>query len=230
MEIIKFLNMKNITTKIYKNNTLINAHVHPHIKHSLIFDSNNKCTNAFLLCTHPDTLKMAYDMIKSKPGNMVHGSDRETLDGISENWFFTTSELLRSEAYEFKPVRRVYIPKSNGKMRPLGISSPRDKIIQQSLKIILEVILDPKFCNSSHGFRPNRGCHTALREIRNWGGASWLIEGDIEKFFDTIDHHILETLLKHHFNDHRLMSLYWKLVRAGYVEWDSKNNNLINSF
>lgn len=220
----------NIMTKKKLKNSLIGSWVHPSISHKLIFDSDNKCTNAFTLCTHPEALRIAYDMIKSHPGNMVHGSDRETLDGITESWFTTTSELLRKEAYEFKPARRVYIPKANGKMRPLGISSPRDKIIQQSLKIILEIILDPKFCDSSHGFRPNRGCHTALREIRNWSGAAWLIEGDIEKFFDTINHHILESLLKKHINDKRLLSLYWKLVRAGYVEWNTENKDLINSF
>lgn len=152
------LNMKNKNmsdTKINSN------YVYPLVSSRLIFDSENKCTNAFLLCSHPEILKLSYNMIKSNPGNMVHGSDRETLDGISESWFLTTSGLLRKEAFEFRPVRRVYIPKSNGKMRPIGISSPRDKIIQQSLKIVLEIILNPKFYESSHGFRPR--CHTALR-------------------------------------------------------------------
>lgn len=102
----------------------------------------------------------------------------------------------------------MYIPKPSGKKRPLGIAGPRDKIIQQSLKLILEHILEPHFSEFSHGFRPNRSCHTALREIRKWGGVPWLIEGDIKGFFDNIDHHILENLLRKHFKDTRFFNLY----------------------
>lgn len=160
---------------------------------------------------------------------MVRGSDKATLDGISETWFTQTSKELKEEKYSFKPARRVYIPKANGKMRPLGISSPRDKIVQQAVKMVLEIILEPKFLDSSHGFRPNRGCHTALREIRNWKGVPWVIEGDIKSFFDNIDHHILSDLLRKHFVDKRLIVLYWKMVKAGYVEWDGAHLKYINA-
>lgn len=98
---------------------------------------------------------------------MVPGSDDETLDGISKDWFTKTSKELVDESYKPKPARRVYIPKANGKMRPLGISSPRDKIVQQAMRIVMEMVLEPKFHDSSHGFRPSRGCHTALQEVRS---------------------------------------------------------------
>lgn len=103
---------------------------------------------------------------------MVEGTDKETLDGISPIWFAETSMALRTGKFEFRPARRVYIPRKDGKMRPLGISSPRDKIIQQAFRIVMEEVLEPKFLNSSHGFRPKKGCHTALKEIRSWSGAT----------------------------------------------------------
>lgn len=156
---------------------------------------------------------------------MVPGSTPETLDRISPEWFESTSKSLRRETYCFQPARRVYIPKANGKMRPLGISSPREKIIQQSLRIVMETILEPKFLDTSHGFRPKRGCHSALKSIRSWQGVPWLLEGDIKSYFDTIDHHILSGLLQKHVQETRLISLYWKLVRAGYVEWDTQNKS-----
>lgn len=160
---------------------------------------------------------------------MVEGSDSITLDGIDHNWFKETNKMLVNESWRPKPSRRVYIPKANGKMRPLGISGPRDKIVQQAMKLVLEAILEPKFSNLSHGFRPGRSCHSALNEIRKWKGVSWFIEGDIKGFFDNIDHHILEDQLKMHFDDKRFFNLYWKFVKAGYVEWDKKSVKYVNT-
>lgn len=140
------------------------------IRDKLEYNGEGKCTNAFLVLSDPLILRDAYETIKNKPGNMVVGSDNVTLDGITEEWFEGASKELRVESYQPKPSRRVYIPKANGKMRPLGISSPRDKIIQQAMRVVAEIVLEPKFLDSSHGFRPKRGCHTALREIRSWKG------------------------------------------------------------
>lgn len=184
------------------------------------YDADGRCNNAFEILSDPKMLIMAYNSIKSNPGNMTNGIDQETPDGLDMKWFSETSRLLVREAWNPKPARRVYIPKTNGKMRPLGISSPRDKIVQQSMKLTLEAILEPLFSNLSHGFRPKRGCHTALREIRNWKGVTWFLEGDIKSFFDNIDHNILESLIKKHFSEARIIHLYWKFVKAGYVEWD----------
>lgn len=126
-------------------------------------------------------------------------------------------ESLKDQSFQFKPVRRELIPKPNGKMRPLGIPSPRDKIIQEVMKSILEVIYEPIFSDSSHGFRPTRGCHSALKEISRWNGATWAIEGDIKGYFDNVDHTILSQMLKERIKDQRFIDLYWKLVKAGYV-------------
>lgn len=160
---------------------------------------------------------------------MVHGVDQTTLDRITKDWFIQTSNAIQKDEYRPSPVRRVYIPKANGKKRPIGISNPRDKIVQQAMKMVLETILEPKFKDSSHGFRPGKGCHTALKEIRSWAGVPWIIEGDIKGFFDNIDHHILENLLKKHLEDTGLIHLYWKFVKAGYVEWDNSKRKYVST-
>jgi group II intron reverse transcriptase/maturase len=197
------------------------------IKRGLKFDEKNRCINAFRIASNAGILKMAYNSIKSKPGNMVHGSDKETLDGISRGWFRRVSEALESRTFKFRPSRRVWIPKRPSGLRPLGIGCPRDKIVQQSIRMVMEHVLDPKFLKCSSGFRPKRGCHTALKEIRSWKSVRWLLEGDIKKFFDSIDHKMLEGLLKKHFDDPSLLDCYWKLVKAGYVEWDTRKKKSV---
>lgn len=187
----------------------------------LSFDKQGRCNNALNVLSNPIVLESAYLKIKSNPGNMTRGNDSQTLDGISRTWIHAASGNLYKEKFNFSPTRRVYIPKANGKMRPLGIGSPREKIIQEAYRAILEAVLEKHFHNSSHGFRPSRSCHTALAQIRYWNGIKWFIEGDIKGFFDNIDHHKLEELLKRYFNDQRFIDLYWKLVRAGYVEFDT---------
>jgi group II intron reverse transcriptase/maturase len=192
------------------------------IESQLAFDAKGRCINAFKVLSDAQTLKLSYESTKSKPGNMTKGVDKETLDGINKVWFEETAEALRNESWKPKPVRRIYIPKPNGKMRPIGISSPREKIIQQSMKMALETVLDKSFEDCSHGFRPNKGCHTALRQIREWKGVSWFIEGDIVGFFTNMDHNVLDGLLRKHFDEARLINLFWKFAKAGYIEWESK--------
>ena len=171
---------------------------------------------------NPDSLVRAYNRIKSKPGNMSPGGDpeRETLDGIHPKWFPETTEELRSGNFRFKPSRRVMIPKPNkpGELRPLTVASPRDKIVQESLRSILEEAYEPLFLDSSHGFRPGKGCHTALDNIRKkWTGISWLLEFDIRKCYDTIDREILTTLLGRQIRDPRLLKLIERLLESGLV-------------
>jgi len=185
-------------------------------------DPDGKFNNVFEVLTSVQVLRLAYETIKSKSGNMVKGSDKETLDGISLDWFSKTSLQLRSEKFSFRPNRRMYIPKANGKKRPLGIASPRDKIIQQAMNMVMETVLEPTFHETSHGFRPFRGCHSALQQVHKWWGVPWIVEGDIKAFFDTIDHHILANLLHKSFAEKRLFNLYWKFVKAGYIEYNSK--------
>ena len=165
--------------------------------------------------------KSAYQQLKSNPGYFTEGTDNETLDGISLEWAQDVINQMKNRNFQFKPSLKVYIKKNNtltnGKLRPIGIPSTRDIIIQQALRMILEYIYEPLFLNTSHGFRPKRSTTTALYEIKKWKGITWMINGDLTGYFDNIDHHILASLLQKQIKDKNLMDLYWKLVNAGYV-------------
>lgn len=161
---------------------------------------------------------MAYERLKSKPGNMTPGTDGETLDGYSLTEIQDTIALLRQEQYQPNPVRRVYIPKKKGK-RPLGVPSPRDKIVQECLRLILEAIYEPQFHDNSHGFRPGRGCHTALESLRrNWVGTKWAIETDLTECFERVNHPRLLDILCEKIQDDRFINLIRKFLNAGYLE------------
>src|SRR6266481_3310421 len=124
----------------------------------------------------------AYGKIYRNTGAMTHGVTDETPDGMSLNKIDAIIEALRYERYQWLPARRVYIPKKNGKKRPLGMPVWSDKLLQEVIRLILEAYFEPQFSDHSHGFRPERSCTTALREIYyNWPGSTWFIEGDISK-------------------------------------------------
>jgi group II intron reverse transcriptase/maturase len=170
-----------------------------------------------------DLYIIAYERIKSKPGNMTPGTDGKTLDGFSLKTIREIIEAMRAESFQFQPVRQSFIPKANGKMRKLGIPSTKDKIVQQAISMILEAIYDsphtPYFRETSHGFRPNHSCHTALREIREtWSAVNWFVEGDIRACFDEVDHQVLVLILRKKIKDERFLNLIWKLLNAGYMD------------
>jgi retron-type reverse transcriptase len=167
----------------------------------------------------PDLWRHAYLKIYPKPGNMTEGTDGLTIDGYSEDRAANLRELLKENRFVPTPVRRVYIPKANGKQRPLGIPGPNDKQVQEVWREMLEAIYEPVFSDRSHGFRPQRSCHTALDEIKHkWTGTKWFIEFDIEGFFDNIDHKILMHLLEEKIDDVKFLNVIRKMLKAGYTE------------
>jgi group II intron reverse transcriptase/maturase len=176
----------------------------------------------YRLMLKKDMYATAYTRIASVPGNMTPGGDEETLDGFSEEEIDKIIEKMRSESYQCRPVRETFIPKPNGKMRRLGIPNPRDKVVQEVIRMILEAIYDsphgPYFKDSSYGFRRDRSCHGALQEIQGWSGVIWLIEGDIQACFDSVDHYILIDALRKKIKDERFIALIWKFLRAGYFD------------
>lgn len=162
---------------------------------------------------------IAYQRIYAKPGNMTKGVDGKTIDGLSISHIERLIDTLKNETYQPNPSQRVYIPKKNGKMRPLGIPSFIDKLLQEVIRMILEAIYEGSFENTSHGFRPTRSPQTALWSIqKSFNGTKWFIEGDIKGFFDNINHEVLMTILSERIADERFLRLIRKFLNAGYVE------------
>jgi retron-type reverse transcriptase len=116
---------------------------------------------------------------------MTPGVTGETVDGMSLAKIETIIAALRGERYRWRPVKRIYIPKKNGKQRPLGLPPWSDKLVGEVVRLLLEAYYEPSFSDRSHGFRPGRGCHTALREVAStWTGTTWFIEGDVADCLD----------------------------------------------
>jgi group II intron reverse transcriptase/maturase len=165
---------------------------------------------------------LAYGNIYSNQGAMTPGTSKETADGMSEGKIDQVIELMRHERYRFSPARRIYIPKKNGKLRPLGLPSWSDKLAGEVVRLLLEAYYEPRFSDYSHGFRKGRGCHTALRDIRDfWKGTTWFIEGDISDCFGSLDHEVMAGILAEKIHDQRFLRLVRHMLKAGYLEdWE----------
>jgi group II intron reverse transcriptase/maturase len=169
----------------------------------------------------PELFLRAYGKIYRNAGAMTKGSTAETVDGTSLQKIHAIIDRLKAERYRWEPVRRAYIAKQDGsgKKRPLGLPTWSDKLVQEAVRSLLEPYYEQRFSAHSHGFRPGRGCHTALREVvKTWKGTVWFIEGDIKGCFDNIDHSVLLQILRRDLHDGRLLNLLGGLLRAGYME------------
>jgi retron-type reverse transcriptase len=134
----------------------------------------------------PEYYLQAYGRIYRNRGAMTPGVDGGTADGTSLELFRSIIASLKDGTFDWKPARRIYIPKRNGKLRPLGLPGWTDKLVQEVMRSILEPYFEARFRDSSHGFRPDRGCHTALTACsKRFRGCSWFIEGDIKGCFDS---------------------------------------------
>jgi len=182
-------------------------------------------TRLYRYLLRPDIYHIAYKNLYSNSGAATKGVNNDTADGFSEAKIAKIIQSLTDETYQPSPVRRTHIKKQNGKMRPLGIPTFTDKLIQEVLRMILEAVYEPVFWDCSHGFRPNRSCHTALRSLKkNFNGARWFVEGDIKGCFDNIDHAVLVGLLNGKIKDARIIKLIYKFLKAGYMEnWQYHN-------
>jgi group II intron reverse transcriptase/maturase len=167
----------------------------------------------------PEFYLRAYGKIYRNAGAMTKGSTDETVDGMSLQKIQGIIDLLRQERYRWAPVRRAEIPKANGKTRPLGIPTWSDKLLQEVLRSLLEPYYERRFSDLSHGFRPDRGCHTALLKIKKtWTGVVWFIECDIKGCFDDIDQKTMLEIIRRDVHDGRLIKLIGDLMTAGYMK------------
>lgn len=189
-------------------------------KHSK--EDNYKYERLYRNLYNPEFYLQAYQNIYANKGAMTSGIDGMTLDGFGKDVVDTLILQIKNHTYQPNPVKRVYIPKKNGKKRPLGISSSADKLVQEVIRMILESIYEPTFSKRSHGFRHDKSCHTALQQIQNtFTGIKWFVEGDIKGYFDNINHHILVNILRERIKDEAFIELIWKFLKSGYMEkWE----------
>ena len=168
---------------------------------------------------NPQLYLMAYGKLYANKGAMTPGVTGETVDGMSLAKIETIIGALRSERYRWQPVKRIYIPKKNGKQRPLGLPTWSDKLVAEVVRLLLEAYYEPQFSDRSHGFRPARGCHTALSEVAEvWKGTHWFIEGDISDCFGSLDHEMMIKILAEKIHDGRFLRLIGHMLKAGYLE------------
>lgn len=162
----------------------------------------------------------AYANLYANRGALTAGTDaQDTVQGMSQQRIRTIIQQLKDGTYTWKPARRVYVPKHNGQLRPLSVPGWSDKLVQEVIRMILEAYYEPRFKEHSHGFRPGRGCHTALEQIRTqWSGVKWFIEGDIKGCFDNISHAKVLELLGQSIHDQRFLKLVKAMLRAGYMD------------
>ncbi|MCL2360152.1 MAG: reverse transcriptase domain-containing protein [Candidatus Bathyarchaeota archaeon] len=176
-------------------------------------------TRLYRYLLRPDIYYIAYKNLYANNGAATQSVNNDTADGFSEEKINQIITILNNEHYKPCPTKRIYIEKTNGKKRPLSIPTFTDKLIQEALRMILEAVYEPIFLSCSHGFRPNKSCHTALTDIRHeLGGARWFIEGDFKACFDNIDHTLLIKQIQKKIKDARLIKLIYKFLKAGYLE------------
>ena len=168
---------------------------------------------------NPQLFLLAYGRLYANQGAMTPGVTGETVDGMSLAKIEAIIDALRHERYRWRPVKRVHIPKKNGKTRPLGLPTWSDKLVAEVVRLLLDAYYDPQFSDHSHGFRPHRGCHTALREVVDvWKGTHWFIEGDISDCFGSLDHRVMTAILTEKIHDGRFSRLVSNMLTAGYLE------------
>ena len=177
------------------------------------------CDELYRQVFNPQLYLLAYGRIYANKGAMTPGATQETVDGMSMRKIGRIIDAMRHERYRFSPARRVHIPKKNGKTRPLGLPTWSDKLVGEVVRLLVEAYFEPVFSDRSHGFRPKRGCHTALREVANtWTGTTWFIEGDIADCFGSLDHEVLLKALSEKIHDRRFLRLVRNMLTAGYLE------------
>ena len=202
---------KNVLLGIFKSSQL------DILKSKII--GGQKCNNLSVIMSDPNFLIAAWVRIRSNNGSLTPSLSGETLDGIQLSWFESTANMMRNGRFQFSPSRRSYIPRYDGKKRPLTIPSPKDKIIQEAMRFLLMLVFEGDFSKNSHGWVTGRSCHTALNQIKlQFSQDNWYIEGDIEQQFPSLNHQIIVELLKTKIQDQAFIDLIYKYLKVGYGE------------
>lgn len=188
-------------------------------------DKERRFDDLYGLVCHPDWLRAAHDKVKRNTGSITAGCDGITMKTFDEHLdaqLETLRQDLKAKTFQPHPVRRVMIPKANGKQRPLGIPSIRDRVVQEALRMVLEPIFESDFLPYSFGFRPTRRTMDAIRAVLQYANENkkffWVVEGDIASYFDTVKHRKLMRRLKRRVSDRRVLDLIWQFLKAGVME------------
>lgn len=195
------------------------------LKKNSLKNPDETFTRLFRYLLREDIYYTAYQNLYANQGAGTKGVNEDTADGFSEKKIAALIEAIQNQTYRPKPVRRTYIQKSNGKLRPLGIPTFSDKLVQEVIRLLLEANYEPIFSDWSHGFRPRRSCYTALKDVKHaFRGVRYFIEGDIKGSFDDIHHQTLLKQLNKKIKDARFLQLIGLFLKAGYME-DWKYHN-----
>ena len=167
------------------------------------------------------TLQAAWARVKANKG--AAGIDRVSIDRFNEHFERYLKELrqsLMAETFQPFPVKRVYIPKNDGRKRPLGIPAVKDRVVQTALKMAMEPIFEHEFMPTSYGFRPGRGCKDALREVDGLikAGYTWVVDADLSSYFDTIPHDALMQRLLERVTDGKMLALIQKFLEQDVID------------
>jgi retron-type reverse transcriptase len=184
-------------------------------------EDNTELRKVYKIIRCKELYLLAYTNLYSNAGALTPGVEPEdTVDGMSLKRIDTITKQLEQGAYRWKPVRRIYRVKRDGnRKRAIGMPGWNDKLLQEVIRMVLEAYYEPQFRDSSHGFRPKRGCHTALLTIKKkWTGVKWFIEGDICHCFDSLAHEVIEEIIARKIPDKRFLKLLRGMLQAGYME------------
>jgi len=186
----------------------------------------NKLLEDFGLLTNPCYLLYAYSLLKRRFG----GTNFMSIGNVSLVAIYKISKQIKYSNFKPKVLQRIYISKPNGKQKYFSIPSAVDKVIQKSLILLLHPLFESMFLESSHGFKINKNCHTALRDIyKYWSGTKWFIQADFANFFDKVNHPILLGLLSKRIKSHRTLRLIDKFLKVGYIHFDKLIDTTLNN-
>lgn len=181
--------------------------------------AGKRVNGLFRLLTCRPLWMAGLDRIKRNKGAETPGVDGQVVGTLGLGEIESAIGHITAGSYSPKPVRRIYIPKANGKLRPLGIPTAMDRLVQEVVRSVLSQIYEPIFSGHSHGFRPKRSCHTALDHIKyEWTGVKWFVEVDVKGYFDNINHSILLDMLSKRIDDDKFIALISKMLKSGFLD------------